>query len=311
MRSGKSRQTTNLFTMVFLTMVLLMSCASQAKVKPEIQDSGPGFASLARGALVYLYVDIQGARSILDHFPFEVMRSAQVAQVLDRTESAVAAFYPGGAPRRFLAVAQGRYPSSPAKWSFALSPAWKKRRSETGAAYWYSAKRSISVSLAPDQARVSDGDPFVLPPGVEVPEGFEEFQQGAVMAGWMEDAQELLNTIVASLGIPLQLPATQILFSLYGSGNEYETNIKIETPSVSHARAFMILLSQVQRAMVNGNPNSPEDAAIGDPLSLITALLANPPVQDGPYLKLHTGSLDAKGIALLFNRFSLYSNIKE
>ncbi|MDR3333684.1 MAG: hypothetical protein LBT13_02195 [Treponema sp.] len=300
MRSGKPRQTTNLLTTVFLTMVLLVSCASQAKVKPGIQDAG--FASLARGALVYLYVDVQGGRSILDRLTFE--GSAQVAQVLDRTESAVVAFYPGGAPRRFLTVAQGRYPSSQAAWSFTLSPSWKKRRSETGAAYWHSTKGGISVFLGPDQARVSDGDPFVLPPGVEVPEGFEEFQQGAVMAGWMEDAQELLNNIVASLGIPLQLPATQILFSLYGSGNEYETNIRIETPSVSHARAFMILLSQVQRALVNGN--SPE--AIGDPLSLIAALLANPPVQDGPYLKLHTGSLDAKGIALLFNRFSLYSN---
>jgi hypothetical protein len=296
---GKALQITKRFSLLasLFTILLVVSCASRSNVKTSSKDRNAEFALLAPGGVVYLYIDVPGTRPVLDRISFEGIQGSQGAQILDRTTSAVAAFYPEGMPRRFLAAVQGRYPSFQAKLSFTLSPSWKKRRSETGASYWHAVKNGVSVSLGSSSALISDGDPFVQPPGVETPEGFEEFCRGTVMAGWMEDASGPLNNFLASMEIPLQIPAKQVFFSLYTSGQEYETVIQIETPSVSQAKALVTLFSMARLFMANA------EASLG----VVAVLFANPPVQDGPYLRLHTGSLDAQGIALLFTMFSLYS----
>jgi hypothetical protein len=42
-------------------------------------------------------------------------------------------------------------------------------------------------------------------------------------------------------------------------------------------------------------------------LETLRFLLANPPSQDGPVLAIHTEPMSAGEIALLFNRFAVYS----
>jgi hypothetical protein len=279
--------------------LMVASCASSPKtqVLPEAEP----FAAFPSGALVYLYVDTVKARPILDALPLERMGGNQkaVAAALDKTSSAVAAWYPPGAPRHFLVAAQGRYPSFRASLSFALSPAWKKRRSESGASYWYSAQDKISVFLGPQHAFISDGDPLPVPEASfpQRPEAFASFAEDAVLAGWLTEGGMFLNQCLSSLKIPLQVPAEQVLFCLQQSEGHYQGMIRIETPSVTQAKAVVGLFSLARLFMAN------LDTKEG-----VGVFFTHAPVQDGASLNLQTGPLDAQGVALLFSMFSLYSN---
>jgi hypothetical protein len=53
---------------------------------------------------------------------------------------------------------------------------------------------------------------------------------------------------------------------------------------------------------------SPDIAVEAEYLEALRPLLANPPSQDGSDLVIRTGPMDAGGIALLFNRFAVYSH---
>jgi hypothetical protein len=279
--------------------LLFAACATSPKT--QVLPEAESFAGFPQGALAYLYVDTVKARPILDAISLERIggNKGSIAAALDKTTSAVAALYPKGGPRHFLVAARGRYPSFQASLSFAFSAAWKKRRSETGVSYWHSPQRGISILLNPEQVFISDGDPVPVP-GVsfpQAPEAFTSFSEHAVLAGWLTEGAMPFNQLLHSLEIPLQIPAGQVLFSLRQSEAYYQGVIRIETPSVSEAKALVSLFSIARLFMANLDLNTWE-----------TVFFAYPPVQDGAALNLWTGTLDAQGVALLFTQFSLYSN---
>ncbi|MDR1029418.1 MAG: hypothetical protein LBL76_00940, partial [Treponema sp.] len=259
----------------------LASCTTSSKTQ-ALSEAGP-FARFPAGALVYLYVDTVKARPILNAVSLERFggNPTTMAAVLDKTATAAVAFYPKGGPRRFLVEARGRYPRFQASLSFTFNAGWKKQRAATGASYWYAPQTGISIFLDADHAFVSDGDPLPAPDGsvLSVPETFALFAQDAVLAGWLTEGATPLNQFLQSLEIPLQIPAGQVLFSLQQSQGYYEGLIRLETPSVSQARALVSLFSMARLFMgplVPGDINS-----LTDPQALGGLFFAHPPEQDG------------------------------
>jgi hypothetical protein len=296
------------FFLVFI-LPLFVSCASV----PGARDREPenDFAFLPPGASLYLYADTAGARPILDLLSFGEMSGGAFPAILDRTHSAVAAFYSEGAGRRFFAVGRGDYPRLRSGFSLAFSPAWKKRRSESGGTYWYSAGYKLAVSIGAGRAFLSDGDPLGIFPETQTPENFESLSRGSVLAGWLSGGAAPINAFFAARDIPLQIPAEQVLFAVHplqgdggtegGEGGTYEIAIRLETPTVSQAQGLVSIISMMRLFMTGAF--EPED-----PLGIVMGLFLRQPVRDGPNLILHSGPLDARGIALLFNIFSLYSS---
>ncbi|MDR2111077.1 MAG: hypothetical protein LBP32_07195 [Spirochaetaceae bacterium] len=284
-----------------LAALVLVSCASSPRIRSFYQDREDEFAALAPGARAYFYVDVPGARTLLDRLSFWDLKGA--SQALDMTESAVAAVYTGGG-RRFLAAARGSYPGLRTRLSFALSPAWKKVRSETGLRYWRSAGAGLSVSLDDGRALVSDGDPFVPGPGARGPANLGEFRRGAVLAGWFDETDPI-NRFIASLGIPIQIPADRLVFGVYpvggadGGEKKYEAALCLETPSESHAGALASLFSMVRLYL-----SAAEIPAAAGPI--MAALFRDTPARDGSNLLIRTGVMEESEIALLLNMFSLY-----
>jgi hypothetical protein len=105
------------------------------------------------------------------------------------------------------------------------------------------------------------------------------------------------------MGIPIQIPADQLLFGVYPAGaGQYETVLRLETASASRARAVVNLFSMAQLFA-----SSMDFSKSGALQSVAAAFFTNIPVQDDAALILRTGAMDAKDIALLFNTLSLYS----
>jgi hypothetical protein len=284
-------------------ILLFVSCASL----PGIEDPAPedDFALLPPGASLYLYAEIAGARPILELLSIGGISGADIPEILDRTDSLTAAFYPEGAGRRFLAAGRGRYPVFRTGLSLSMSSAWKKRRSETGGRYWYSAGYKLAAAIGKERALLSDTDPLVSSPGSRSPAGFEAFRGGAVLAGWLPDAAVPINAFFADREIPLQIPVQQIVFSVFPQGKngeeeKYEITMRLETPSASHAQGLASIMTMMRLFMT---------AAFGpdDPLKVIADLFIRPPLREDANLILRSGPLGKRDLALLFNGFSLYS----
>ena len=290
-----------------LAALALFSCATGSANYNNALKTLDEFSPLAAGGTLYLYINVPAARPLLDVVDIPMTRNMnkkRTAQILDRTTSTVAAYYPAGSPRRFQAAAHGAYPSGRANFAFFFDGAWKKRKSEIGDSYWYSAKDALSVSLGADRAFVSDGDPFTRQPGAVSPADFKNFRRGAAFAGWIENASEPINRFLASLGLPLEIPAGQTLFAVHEAGRFYQGTIRIETPSESHAKALAAIVGMARLFMP---PAAPAESGELTPADLAATLFANPPEQSGVYLTMRTGDLSAPGMALLFSRFSVYS----
>ncbi|MDR1100089.1 MAG: hypothetical protein LBL28_06365 [Treponema sp.] len=295
--------------------LLLFSCVTSPKSPDPFQDESV-FLPLEPGASAYLLVDVPGVRPVIDQIGIPGMSGIQAKEILDRTWSAAAAFFPEGNERRFQAAAWGKYPEFGGRLALAAGKDWKRERSKTGGTYYHSAKDGLSVALNASQAFASGagpgsaGDPFAAAPGTEAPEGFAEFRRGAVLALWLTDPAPPANRFFAALGIPLQLPAEQLFVSLLphvpegegtGGGAEYEALIRIQTPAAGQARALLALINMAR-------VYAPETGEADGPAALAAALFANPPVQDGRNLNLRTAAMDPAEIALLFSVFSIYSD---
>jgi hypothetical protein len=295
--------TLSLLMLGCIVLTGFLSCASgPKKAQAPYTEEEDDFAPIAPGGLVYFSIDVPRARPLLEKISLGGLSSVRNREALDRTESAVAAVYPEGSGRRFLAAARGSYPSSKAGLSFAFSRDWKKVRSGAGA-YWRSEKNKLSIALTNDRAYISDGEPLIAAPGTETPEGLEELRRDAVLAGWVNDAATPINQFIQSLALPLQIPAERLLFGIYAAGDKrYDAVLNIATPSVSQARALVSIFSMARLFIAN------LDAEAGGPAALAFIFFANNPVQEGTSLIIRTGAMDEDGIALLLNMFSLYSN---
>jgi hypothetical protein len=307
----------------FLTLILtisLVSCASSPRRVEPHEPEQDDFSLLPSGGLLYFAVDVPRARPLLDLISLGNLSGKDVPEALDRTGSAVVAVYPEGESRRFLAALRGSYPRFRTGLSLAFSSAWKRARSETGDRYWRSSSYGVSIALTADRALVSDGDPFFPPPEAGNPavipqggppggpqgrpQGLAELRRDALLAGWLEEAGTPVNQFFARLEIPLQIPAERVLFGVYAVPQGYEGTLHIETPSVNQAKAVASIISLARLFM------APAPGAEG-PLALASALFAKPPVQEGSTLIIHTGVMDAREIALLFDMFLVYSKEKE
>jgi hypothetical protein len=285
---------------------LFASCASAPQKVTDYADASREFGVLDGGGLLYFSVDVPAARPLLDRVSIAGASGKEAAQILDRTETAAGAAYPPASGRRFLLSARGRYPKSGANFALGMSSAWEKRKSGKGLKYWYSGKQGLSIFLNRRYALVSDGELFAPPGQVTVPEAFWQMREGAAFAGWLEDAAVLIDRFLEQSGIPLQIPADHLIFAVFPAEDPlpaYIAILRLETPSVSHAKALASMVSMIRPSITR----PPADGSAAVP-PLLAALFANAPVQENTALILKTAVLDADAIALLFTLFSVNSD---
>ena len=300
-----------------LVFILLASCASAPRISTPADENG--LTLLPAGARVYLWADTARARPLLDVLSFQGVSSKDAAQVLDKTKSAALAFFSDDKTgdqagektgnRQFYIAALGDYPQFGASLSFTFSKNWKKQKSSTGGSYWYSQADNVALALGTGLALVSNTDPLAAFSAASAPEGFAEFNRGFALAGWMNDSAESINGFMASMGIPLQIPAEDFFFGAKNQAELWDLIFKIKTQSAAQARSLLTLFS-VARLFVSRAPGAGGGAA-GEPMSPQQAaalLFANVPELDAEYLIIRMDSLEADKIALLFNMFAIYSD---
>jgi hypothetical protein len=294
-----------------IAFLVLSSCAS----RPPLLDSAVGgdFAYLAPGALAYFYTDVRLSRPILEQLAIRGIDMARMGRFLDKVDFLSGAAYPTGEPRRLLLHAwrrQGKVPSASALF---FSAQWKKTASPAGRKYYHSDSYGYSVFTQGSHAFVSDADPFADEPFVTAPEGIAQLRQEAVMLGWLDNAGIPINNFLARAGIPVRIPTDRILFGIHrepdaeaaaeGSGEpRYGLRLRVEAHNVNQARALTTLLG-----FVRGFIENPETNLDAEHSAILRPLLANPPSQDGADVALSVDSMSAGEIALLFNRFAVYS----
>jgi len=302
------------FPILVLILLTFFSCASSPKISLPADENA--LALLPAGARVYLWADTVRARPLLDVLSFQGVSGKNAAQVLNYTKSAGVAVFSNdktgekNGNRQFFIAALGDYPRFKAGLSFAFSKSWKKQKSPAGGNYWYSQANKIALVLGDKLALVSNTDPVAAFSTAAAPEGFAAFNRGFALAGWMNDSAGSINGFMASMGIPLQIPAEDFFFGARKEDEDlWNLIFKIRTPSAMQARSLLTLFS-VARLFVMRAANAQGELA-GEPLSPQQAaalLFANVPDLDDAYLTLRMDSLNTDKIALLFNMFSIYSN---
>jgi hypothetical protein len=310
---------------ILFSALLLFSCASKKAVSAG--EDADEFALLAPGGTAYFFIDMAKGKALTDAFPVKELAGETGGQFLARTTTAVAALYPEGSSRRFLAAAQGTYPGFWGNMSLAFSSAWKKTKSVTGKSYWHSAEDKLSIFLQKAVVFVSDADPLIQTPGVLSPPGFHDYRQGAALAGWMDDAGPHINQFLESMEIPLEIPADRMFFAFFesaGSGDDvgaaflddktavqdkkYDILLRMETPTATQAKALLTLFSMARFFLSDTGESGDEEAETS---FLMKIIFAQAPVQDGPVLSLRIEAMDTGQIALLFKTLLVYSKKNE
>jgi len=309
----------------FLVGIIFISCASGPKVAlPEGvdgMDGGREIYMLPTGGRAYIWINTVEARPLLDAFSIGGLSNKDMARILDSTETAVAAVFPEGGERRFFLAATGSFPVFTANLSMTFSKNWKRQKSPSGSKYWYSQSDGIALSLGSNLVLVSNIDPNAdFTPEIPPP-GFVEFRRDFAFAGWMPNPSGTVDSIIATMGVPLQIPAEDFFFgashlSLMRTSADdgpmdsglWAPVFKIRTPSASHARSLLALFTVarlfIQRGLVVQRPEW--TATFMRPQEAASLIFANLPEQDEDFLTLHMSSIDAASITLLFQMFSIY-----
>jgi hypothetical protein len=295
------------------TIILFISCATGPKnVSFDEQQPVNEFADLPAGGNAYFYIDVPEMRPLLENINLADTNVADTSKILDMTESGVIGIYPEESGRKMMASANGSFPVFQSSFAMAFSPAWKKIKSDSGIKYWRSEEQNLSLALSSQKAWVSDGVLFPaeqtslteLSRSVEVPENFFAIRQTAVMAGWVDKAGTKINALLFNVGVPLQLPAEQILFGFYKAKESsaenplYEGTLCLEVPTASQAKGLMTIFG-FARMMSDIIDDSQQ---IG---KIIKSLLSNAPSLDGTIIKIDTGILTVDEILTLFHLFSV------
>ena len=273
---------------------------------------------LPAGGLAYLWADVAAARPLIEVLSFEGMSGQDAAQVLDRTESAMAVVFPStsGGERRFYLAAFGSFPNRRANFSFSFSRSWKKQRSSAGNTYWLSRDNRIALAMGSNLALVSNIDPFVEPSAVIPPQGFVEFRRAMALAGWLSGPAEYLDGFMGFIGLPIHIPAEDFFFGAArlpaGTGDDshiWELVFKLRAASAREARAFLAPFNLAVFLFRRG-VGMPEESPSGTVtfMDIVAMLFANPMEQEGEFLIMRTAAMDSATVALLFNFFSLYSS---
>jgi hypothetical protein len=302
--------------------LLLSSCATSPGVIAPVSGPAGEFALLDGGGQAYFLADVPAARPILDRAEFGGVSGSQARDLLDLTRVAAIGVYAASIPapgsallpaeRRFHIAAWGAYPSSRAGFGMAFSPHWKKVKSPAGQKYWQSQREGLALYLNSRFALLSNIDPFTRSPEpVSPPDSLASLRPGAALAGWVRDPAIPLNSFMDRLGIPIQIPAEQLVFAVYPvpepasveppAEARFTAALRLETPSAAQARGLASMFNTVR----NFASRAAETAEGLTALALV--LLAAPPEPDGNALILRTGPLTASQIAALFNVRALLS----
>ena len=288
--------------LLFFFLFSLLSCQTAPKM-PNISHDGR--LPLEPEAYVYIIAE-KDALPILNQLMFTDIKDTQFQQMVDRTRFAVAAVYltpdvkAGKINSRYRLAAWGSYPASRAKMGLGSSKEWTKQRSAvSGADYWYSPQRGLSVAITGKMALVATAapnggqrDPYSAAPGTAEPEGFAAFREGSILSCWLTDPGPAINKKITEMGIPLEIPAEQVFVSLFpADGQRYIAHLQIQLPGASQARALTTMFALVRNFI--------------PPQSELGILFANPPVQDGGNLRITTAPLSDREIALLLKMFSI------
>ncbi|MDR2096193.1 MAG: hypothetical protein LBP76_11870 [Treponema sp.] len=309
---------------LLFSALFLFSCVS--KKAASAGEDADEFALLASGGTAYFFIDMVKGKELTDVLPIKELAGKTGEQFLARTATAVAALYPEGASRRFLAAARGAYPGFWGNMSLAFSSAWKKVKSSTGKSYWYSAQDKLSVFLQKTLVFVSDADPLIQAPDALSPPGFRDYRQGAAFAGWVDEPEPHINQFLDSMEIPIKIPADRMFFAVFESAgteddaetavsddktavrdNKYDILLRMETPTETQAKALLTLFSMARYFYSGDFESTSTDAEEDGSLFLVKTIFAQTPAQDGPVLNIRMEAMDKDQISLLFKTFLVYS----
>jgi len=233
---------------------LFISCQSIPNI-PNPLTEDISHLPLDKGASAYLLVNVREARPLFDILPVEELKNSQARQMIDRTTFAMAAFFPQESKRRFQIAARGNYPKSVADMMFSLNKDWKKQRYAINSSYWHSGKDKLSIAMTAKQVHIAawlndiPADPFAAEPGMEVPDGFNEFRKGALqdrasVSCWVENPGPFLSRMLDEAGVPIRVPVQQFFINLYNtSDKKYEATARLQFENAIHARGVAAILS--------------------------------------------------------------------
>jgi hypothetical protein len=207
---------------------------------PEIVVYGEGFLSLDKNALVYALMDTKIMRPVIDIIPVTLLKSWQAAQIIDRTEIALAAIFTNDTGRYFQVVGFGSYPVLVMNVALAIDINWKYLFSGDDH-YWYSDTNKLSVSLDSDEVNIvawrrTRENPAYEEPGVKMPEGFVAFRhlsgEPAPLSLWLENQNLILDIMLYSEGITVNLPIERLYLNLYHvENNVFKADVMLQMES--------------------------------------------------------------------------------
>ena len=302
---------------------ILFSCATNPRISLSPEIDGDEFSLLPAGGLAYIWGDVREAGSLIELLLFEG-GSRESADILNRTRYAAAALFPqaaGTEGRNYYLAAFGSYPRRSANISMMFSRDWRRQRSSTGSTYWYSRSSEMTLAMSSNFALVSDLDPFIAPstaslsmPAVSVPDGFLDFRRGKALAGWINEAQEPLNSFLESFGLPIQIPAEELFFgalrlpSIDSSEIQWELSFKIKTSSDREARALISLFNIAMLFIQRTGQGTPPPSGTLQPMDFFSLLFGNPLEQDEEFIIIRSAPMNDVRVALLLGLFPIYSS---
>lgn len=307
--------------------LFFFSCNSASSAPKKAQnpfitlDNAGEFEPLAKGGGVYLSIDAQGSRPILDLLSFNGRSVKDAALMLDKTTMITAAFYPekngadGLDAPAFMLFARGSYPKGLADLSLGLAKDWEKTKSLVApVSYWHSKTNKAALVFNKKYALISNVDPFsptnaLAEPGVAPPDGFALFKRDAVIAGWLNDANSVLNAFLEMYNFPFELEIAEVFFKVSkGTGMPaapeplYEIEVGIESVSEDEAMGLVgrFNLARMFAAQIDETVDIQNGM-----LFLMQRLFSSVPKRDGAFLIVNIGQFSAGQTALLFNLFSV------
>jgi hypothetical protein len=261
----------------------------------ELVFYGDANIFLDRDAFAYAIVDVKKIRPIFSLVPVTQLSSREARMIIDNTEMALAAIFPGDSGRYFQMAGFGSYPNFAAAVALAINRNWRYAFSGKDS-YWYSSGDRLSVKISPDEVylvgwRAAHANPVPEEPGVKVPEGFTAFrhQSGrpAPLSLWLENHDVILNRILLSEMAIVNLPIDRLFLNLYLlENNAYKADLLLQVKSFFQWENLYVELSAIRA----GSPLKP-------------LFFARPPVQNGYILEFESALLSEDDIISLMAMF--------
>ena len=295
-------------------IIFLISCQTTPNI-PDARLENAANAPLSGGASVYLFADVNKARSVIEMLPINELRDSRVRQMLDRTDYIAAALFPVNTGRRFQLTAWGRYPSA-VNLAFSSDKNWVKYNDSKWGAYWHSSLDKLSLAVSARNAFASGWinnspeSPFAPQPGVEIPEGFNEFRKEkkdssarilfprAPLACWVDAPGPAVVRILNEAGIPIRVPIQKIFIGLYDghhSETRYTARILFQFENASQARATLSII------------NLASGFLSGVPEFISSVFFSNTVTQNGRNLEFVTSPLSRESLINILNLFMIFN----